>query len=50
MQAKSNVLYFIVGVLIVVVAGMGFYIYDQQKSDNSVSLTIGEKGVSVEKN
>ncbi|MCO6186980.1 hypothetical protein [Rhizobium sp. L1K21] len=50
MQSKSNALYFIVGALVVVIAGMGYYIYDQQKDDGTVSLKIGEGGVSVEKN
>ncbi|MCQ2004806.1 hypothetical protein [Rhizobium sp. NRK18] len=46
---SNNVLYFVVGALVVVVAGMAYYIYDKERQPEGVELSIGKGGISVEK-
>ncbi|MDQ0454062.1 hypothetical protein [Rhizobium paknamense] len=45
---RSNGLYLIIGALIVVVAGLGAYIYHEQTKPKGVELSIGQDGVKVE--
>ncbi|QND53705.1 hypothetical protein HB779_18780 [Phyllobacterium sp. 628] len=45
---NRNMLYLIIGGLIVLVLGLGFYIYDKQSRPTGIELKIGEGGVSVE--
>jgi hypothetical protein len=49
MRNNNNLLYFITGALVIVVAVMGYYIYDKQKQPDGVQLNIGKDGVSIEK-
>jgi RsiW-degrading membrane proteinase PrsW (M82 family) len=46
-MARSNSLYLIIGALIVVVAGLSFYVYRQETKPEGVSISIGENGVKV---
>ena len=50
MQSKSNALYFIIGALVVVVAGLGYYVYQEKQQEHSVQLKLGKDGVAIEKN
>lgn len=43
-------LYMIVGGLIVAVAGMGAYIYQEESKPKGVELSIGKDGIAIEKN
>lgn len=40
--------YLLIGILIVVVLGMGFYIFREETKPSGVNISIGEKGISVE--
>lgn len=46
----KNVLYLILGALIVVVVGFGVYTYREQTKPDGVEINIGEDGVSVQGN
>ena len=50
MLTRNNVLSIAIVALVVVVAGMGYYIYDQKRHENSVELKIGDQGVSIKQN
>ncbi|MBO9123444.1 MULTISPECIES: hypothetical protein [unclassified Rhizobium] len=45
---NSNGLYVVIGALIVVVAGLGAYIYHEQTKPKGVEMSIGQNGVSIE--
>ncbi|MBB3963934.1 MULTISPECIES: hypothetical protein [Rhizobium] len=45
---NSNSLYVVIGALIVVVAGLGAYIYNEKTKPTGVEMSIGENGVSIE--
>ncbi|EJN04168.1 hypothetical protein [Phyllobacterium sp. YR531] len=47
---SRNVLFLIIGGLIVLVAGLGFYIYDKESKPDGIELKIGEGGVSIQEN
>jgi hypothetical protein len=47
---NRNMLFLIIGGLIVLVAGMGFYIYDKESKPEGIELKIGEGGVSIQEN
>ncbi|MGV8939221.1 MAG: hypothetical protein ACOH2J_19045 [Allorhizobium sp.] len=47
---RNNGLYFIVGVLVVVVVGFGIYTYQQETKPKGVELNIGETGITIQKN
>jgi RsiW-degrading membrane proteinase PrsW (M82 family) len=47
-MAKSNSLYLIIGALVVIVAGLGFYVYREETKPEGVSISIGEGGVQVQ--
>jgi len=40
--------YLLIGILIVVVLGMGIYIFREETKPSGVNISIGEKGISVE--
>jgi RsiW-degrading membrane proteinase PrsW (M82 family) len=46
---RSNLLYLIVGALVVVVALLGYQLYQDRKEPKGVQLNIGPSGVSIEK-
>jgi len=45
---RSNGLYFVIGALLVVVVGLGAYIYREESKPEGVELSIGQNGISVE--
>lgn len=45
---RTNGLYLIIGALIVVVIGLGAYLYHEETKPKGVELKIGGNGVSVE--
>lgn len=49
-MTRSNNLYLIIGALIVVVAGLSFYLYREETKPEGVQISIGENGVKVEGN
>ncbi len=45
---NRNGLFFVIGALLVVVIGMGIYIFREESKPSGVDISIGEKGISVE--
>jgi len=46
---RSNVLYLVVGALVVAVAVLGYQLYKERKQPEGVQIQIGPGGVSIEK-
>ncbi|MBN9552508.1 MAG: hypothetical protein EOR68_08175 [Mesorhizobium sp.] len=47
---KQNMLYVIIGALVVVVIALGIYIYREQTRPKGVELKIDDKGISIQQN
>lgn len=45
---SRNILFLIIGALIVVIAGFGYYSYKQEKKPSGIEMTIDKNGVSVD--
>ncbi|WP_292302327.1 hypothetical protein [Mesorhizobium sp.] len=43
-------LYLVIGVLVVVIIGLGVYIYREQTRPKGVELKIDDKGISIQQN
>ena len=48
-MSRSNVLYLAVGALVVVVAVLGYQLYQERKEPKGVQINLGPNGVSIEK-
>ena len=48
-MTRSNIVYLIVGALLVVVAVLGYQLYQDRKKPEGVQINIGPGGVSIEK-
>lgn len=49
MPSNRNVLYLIVGALVVVIAVLGYNLYQDRKEPKGVQINLGERGISIEK-
>ena len=47
---NRNGLYALVGALVVVVVGLGIYVYRQETKPSGVEIKVGETGISVQEN
>lgn len=47
---KQNTLYLLLGALLVVVIGLGFYVYREESKPQGVELKIDDSGISLEGN
>lgn len=47
---RQNTLYLIIGALIVIVVGLGIYVYRQETRPAGIELKIDESGVSIQEN
>ena len=47
---KQNMLYLIIGALVVVVIALGIYVYREQTRPEGVELKIDDKGISIQRN
>lgn len=47
---KQNMLYLIIGALLVVIIALGVYIYREQTRPKGVELKIDDKGISIQQN
>jgi RsiW-degrading membrane proteinase PrsW (M82 family) len=47
-MTQSNVLYLVIGALVVAVAVLGYQLYDAKTQPKGVQLNIGERGISIE--
>jgi RsiW-degrading membrane proteinase PrsW (M82 family) len=48
-MTRTNLLYLVIGALVVVVAVLGYQLYQDRKEPKGVQLNIGPSGVSIEK-
>ena len=49
MPISRNILFLLIGGLIVAVAALGYKVYDDHRQPKGVQLSIGPAGISVEK-
>ena len=47
-MTQSNVLYLVIGALVVAVAVLSYQLYGAKKQPTGVQLNIGERGISIE--
>lgn len=47
---RNNGLYLVIGALIVVVVGLGAYLYREETKPKGVEMTIGSDGVKIQEN
>jgi hypothetical protein len=48
-MSRSNILYLVVGVLVVAVAVLGYQLYQDKKKPEGVNINLGPGGISIEK-
>jgi hypothetical protein len=48
-MTRSNILYLVVGALVVVVAVLGYQLYQDRKKPEGVNINLGPGGISIEK-
>ena len=46
---RSNILYLVVGALVVVVAVLGYQLYQDRKQPEGMRIDVGPNGLSIEK-
>ena len=49
LMSRSNILYLAVGALVVVVAVLGYQVYQDKKKPEGVNINLGPGGISIEK-
>jgi hypothetical protein len=47
-MTRSNVLYLVIGVLVIAVAVLGYQLHEARKDPKGLQLNIGERGISIE--
>ncbi|MEQ8354208.1 MAG: hypothetical protein RH942_01615 [Kiloniellaceae bacterium] len=45
---NRNILYLIIGALVVVAGGIGYQLYQERQTTSGIELNVGEGGVSIE--
>ena len=48
-MSRSNVIYLVVGALVVIVAVMGYQLYQDRKKPEGLNIDIGPNGLSIDK-
>jgi predicted negative regulator of RcsB-dependent stress response len=48
-MSRNNVLYLVIGALVVVVAVLGYQLYQERKDPKGLQINLGPGGVSIEK-
>jgi hypothetical protein len=46
---NRNLLYFVIALLVVVTAVVGYQLYQERQKSTGIEINIGERGVSIEK-
>jgi predicted negative regulator of RcsB-dependent stress response len=46
---RSNILYLVVGALVIVVAVLGYQLYQDRKKPEGMRIDVGPNGLSIEK-
>lgn len=49
-MVQGNVIYMVAGALLVLVAGLGYLLYQDNKQPDGVQINVGPGGVSIEEN
>lgn len=49
-MTRTNSLYLIIGALVVIVVGLGFYTYREESKPKGIELSIGQNGIKVQEN
>lgn len=47
---RNNGLYLVIGALVVVVIGLGAYLYKEETKPEGVEMTIGRDGLTIQEN
>ena len=47
-MARTNVLYLVIGALVVAVAVLGYQLYEAKKDPKGVQINLGERWISIE--
>jgi hypothetical protein len=47
--SRSNIIYIVVGALVVVVAVMGYQLYQDRKKPEGLRIEVGPNGLSIDK-
>jgi hypothetical protein len=48
-MTRNNILYLLIGALVVVVAVLGYQLYEDRREPKGVQLNVGPGGISIEK-
>ena len=48
-MSRSNILFLAIGALVVVVAVLGYQVYEDRKKPEGVNINLGPGGISIEK-
>jgi len=48
-KMSRNILYVIIGVLVLAVSVVGYQLYQERQKTDGVEISIGKKGISIEK-
>ena len=48
-MSRNNVLYLVIGALVVVATVLGYNVYQDRKEPKGLQINLGEKGLSIEK-
>ena len=49
-MSRNNSLYFVIGALVMIVAGLAAYAYREESKPKGIEMTIGENGVHIQEN
>jgi hypothetical protein len=47
-MTRDNILYLVIGALVIAVAVLGYQLYDAKKQPSGVHINLGERGLSIE--
>ena len=47
-MTRDNIIYLVIGALVVAVAVLGYRLYEVKKEPTGVHINLGEKGLSIE--
>jgi predicted negative regulator of RcsB-dependent stress response len=48
MMTRDNLIYLVIGALVVAVAVLGYQLYEAKKEPTGLHINLGEKGLSIE--
>jgi len=48
MMTRDNIIYLVIGALVVAVAVLGYQLFEAKKQPTGLHINIGEKGLSIE--